>query len=206
MRSTPSDLLQFKTNFWNYGSFRHWMDSIGGRGREFIPSQGALSTQNSRRTETTGQTFTPYSGNRIYDLIVRTAEGITCLNPGGHVMFRNITTVLCIRHFFPLALQPQFWPWPTSMKLSVSLYITRSWTFGRTPCTGDQLVARPLPVHKHRKTHTHTQTPNIHALNEIRTHDPGFRASEDSTCPRPLGYCDRRIPQYYIYIVLPSFK
>jgi hypothetical protein len=32
-----------------------------------------------------------------------------------------------------------------------------SWSFtgGRTPWTGDQLVARPLPVHKHRKTRTH---------------------------------------------------
>jgi hypothetical protein len=28
--------------------------------------------------------------------------------------------------FFSLALQPQFWPWPTSMKLSVSLWFTRS--------------------------------------------------------------------------------
>jgi hypothetical protein len=41
------------------------------------------------------------------------------------------------------------------MKLSVSLQFTWSWTFGRTPWTGDQLVARPLSVHKHRKTHIH---------------------------------------------------
>jgi hypothetical protein len=32
--------------------------------------------------------------------------------------------------------------------------VTRSSTVGRTPWTGDQLAARPLPVHKHRKTHT----------------------------------------------------
>jgi hypothetical protein len=57
--------------------------------------------------------------------------------------------------FFPLALQPTFGPWPTSMKLSVSLQFTRYWPFGRTPWTGDQLVARPLPVHKLRKTHIH---------------------------------------------------
>jgi hypothetical protein len=57
--------------------------------------------------------------------------------------------------FFPLALQPTFGPWPTSMKFSVSLQFTRSWTFGKTPWTGDKLVARPLPVHKHRKTHIH---------------------------------------------------
>jgi hypothetical protein len=28
--------------------------------------------------------------------------------------------------FFPLALQPQFGPWPTSVKLSVSFRFTRS--------------------------------------------------------------------------------
>jgi hypothetical protein len=33
--------------------------------------------------------------------------------------------------------------------------------------------------------------PNIHALCGIRTHDSGFRASEDSTCLRLLGYRDR---------------
>jgi hypothetical protein len=43
--------------------------------------------------------------------------------------------------FFSLALQPTFGPWPTSMKLSVSLQVTRSWTFGRTPWTAGQLVA-----------------------------------------------------------------
>jgi hypothetical protein len=37
---------------------------------------------------------------------------------------------------------------------------------------------------KHRKTHIHTQTLNIHALSGIRNHDPGFRASEDSACLR----------------------
>jgi hypothetical protein len=40
-------------------------------------------------------------------------------------------------------------------------------------------------------THTHTQTPNIHALTGIRNHGPSFRASENSTCLRPLGYRDR---------------
>jgi hypothetical protein len=31
-------------------------------------------------------------------------------------------------------------------------------------------------------TNTEKRTSNIHALSEIRTHDPGFRASEDSAC------------------------
>jgi hypothetical protein len=41
--------------------------------------------------------------------------------------------------------------------------------------------------------HTRTQTLNIHALSGIRTHDPGFRASKDSTCIRPIGYRDLRM-------------
>jgi hypothetical protein len=32
--------------------------------------------------------------------------------------------------------------------------VTRSRTVCRTPWTGDQLVARTLPIHKHRKTYT----------------------------------------------------
>jgi hypothetical protein len=34
-------------------------------------------------------------------------------------------------------------------------------------------------------------TPNIHALSGIRTHDPSVRASGDSSCLNPAGYCDR---------------
>jgi hypothetical protein len=44
--------------------------------------------------------------------------------------------------------------------------------------SGVQHVVRPLSVHKHRKTHIHTETLNIHALSVIRTHYFGFRASE----------------------------
>jgi hypothetical protein len=74
-------------------------------------------------------------------------------------------------------------------------------TDGRTPWASDQLVARPLP--KYRTTQTqnkHIHTLNIHALCEIRTHDPSFRASEDSSCLRPLSYCDRQ------YCSLPTHE
>jgi hypothetical protein len=67
-----------------------------------------------------------------------------------------------------------------------------NFTDGRTHWMSDQLIARPLP--KHRTTQTqnkHIHIPNTHALCGIRTHDPGFRASEDSTWLRPLGYRDR---------------
>jgi hypothetical protein len=47
----------------------------------------------------------------------------------------------------------------------------------------------------------HTQTPNVHALSGIRTHDPSFRASEDSACLRPLSYRDRL---WYVYTVFKT--
>jgi hypothetical protein len=67
-------------------------------------------------------------------------------------------------------------------------------TDGRTPWMSDQPFARPLP--KHRTTQTQNKrihTPNIHALNGIRTHDPIVRASEGTSYLRPPGYCDRPI-------------
>jgi hypothetical protein len=74
------------------------------------------------------------------------------------------------------------------MKLSVSLRFSRSLRqsvgfLGR--------VISSLQTQKNAHTHTHTHTLNIHALSGIRTHDPGFRASEESACLRPLGYRDR---------------
>jgi hypothetical protein len=37
---------------------------------------------------------------------------------------------------------------------------------------------------------------DIHASTRIRTHDPSFLAAEDSSCLRPSGHRDRRIPRY----------
>jgi hypothetical protein len=49
-------------------------------------------------------------------------------------------------------------------------------------------------------TEKRTQS-NIHALSGIQTHDPGFRTSDDSTCPRPLDYHDRQILAYGDYVI-----
>jgi hypothetical protein len=36
------------------------------------------------------------------------------------------------------------------------------------------------------KQNKHIHIANIHALSGIRTHDPGFQASDENTCLRPL--------------------
>jgi hypothetical protein len=61
--------------------------------------------------------------------------------------------LIIIHSFYPLALQPNsgLGRFHESFRFTS---VTRSRTVGRTPWTGDQLVARPLCVHKHRKTHT----------------------------------------------------
>jgi hypothetical protein len=59
------------------------------------------------------------------------------------------------------------------------------------------LFGRGLSPSQGRYLHTeqHTRRINahtdIHALSEIRTHDPSFRASEDSSCLRASVHCDR---------------
>jgi hypothetical protein len=54
----------------------------------------------------------------------------------------------------------------------------------------DQPVARPLP----------NINTDIHALSGIRAHDPSVRTSEDSSCLRPRGQCDRHVLQYLLYV------
>jgi hypothetical protein len=49
--------------------------------------------------------------------------------------------------------------------------------------------------HKHRKTHTGIKHP---CPEWDSNHEPGFRASEGSTCPRPLDYGDR--PHSFIHV------
>jgi hypothetical protein len=76
--------------------------------------------------------------------------------------------------FFSLALQ-------SSWALASDFQFRDTFTDGRIPWRSDQPLARPLP--EHRTTQTQNKhIPNIHSLYGIRTHDPGFRASEDSTC------------------------
>jgi hypothetical protein len=81
----------------------------------------------------------------------------------------------------------------TTVKRFFSLQILNPKTVSRTPWTGDQPVARELPTHKHRLN------TDIHVLSVIRTHDPSSRASEDNSCLRPRGHCDR---PYFIITVL----
>jgi hypothetical protein len=96
----------------------------------------------------------------------------------------SVLMYICI--FVSLAVQP---PWALASDFQFH---------DLDPWMSDQPVARSLP--KQRTTPTqnkHIHTPNIHALSGIRTHDPNVRTSEDSSCLRPLGYCDR--PIYYTW-------
>jgi hypothetical protein len=61
--------------------------------------------------------------------------------------------IIKMSYFFPLALQPNSGLGRLHETFSFAS-VTRSRTVDRTPWTGDQLVARPLPVHKHRSMHT----------------------------------------------------
>jgi hypothetical protein len=99
-----------------------------------------------------------------------------------------------------MALQPNVGPWP--LLQFRNLFDTN----GRTPWTIDHSVARPLPAHRTTQHRINAHT-DIHALGGIRTHDPNFRASEDSSFPRPLDHLSRFLimqfsPAYYYFLSL----
>jgi hypothetical protein len=72
-----------------------------------------------------------------------------------------------------VALQLFVGPWPLFQFLNQC-------TVGRTPWTGDQPVARPLPTH--RTTQTQNKRIDIHASSGIRTEDTSVWAGEDNSC------------------------
>jgi hypothetical protein len=98
----------------------------------------------------------------------------------------KVFDIICI-HIFHSSMTLQLFVRPLPLLQFRRLF----YTVGRTLWTGDQPVAIPLP------TRSTTQRQNINAhtdfnvLSGIRTHNPRVRASEDSSCLRPRGNCDR---------------
>jgi hypothetical protein len=94
-----------------------------------------------------------------------------------------------VLNFFPFGVTAPI----LATKLSVSFRFTSSEIFGMTPWAGDQFVTRPLPVHKHSKTHICMHTNITHLClvwdSNLRSR---FQAKEDSACLRPRGYRERQ--------------
>jgi hypothetical protein len=78
-----------------------------------------------------------------------------------------------------MALQSFVGPWPFFSFLILC-------TVGRTPWTGDQPVAMPLP------TQRTTQTQKKRTQTSMLWVDPSVLATEDCLCPMLRGHCDRQ--------------
>jgi hypothetical protein len=79
-----------------------------------------------------------------------------------------------------MTLQAFSWPWTLFQFLNL-------YTFGKIPWTGDQPVARPLSANRTTQTQnkrTQTSMPRVEL-------EPSVRASEDISCLRQHGHCDR---------------
>jgi hypothetical protein len=117
-----------------------------------------------------------------------------------HVWFTcslfSASFILWFLHFLPdlpicsfLYLLNPFLLYPTVSRL---LFSFDHFTDRNTQRTNDQLVATQT-----QNKHIHIQ--NIHPLCGMRTHDPGFRANEESACFRHLGHRDRHVLSHRSY-------
>jgi hypothetical protein len=78
--------------------------------------------------------------------------------------------------------------WVYSSLLGPGLFFNFVIFFMQTVELLGRLISPSQGRYLHTEQHTHT---NIHSLSGIRTHDPCVRASEESSCLRPRGPCDR---------------
>jgi hypothetical protein len=92
---------------------------------------------------------------------------------------------LVIGIFFSMALTAPTGPL-TSSSVPSSFFTQTVGLFGRV-ISSSQGRYLYIGEHKNRKN-TYT---DIHALRGMRTPDHSFRESEDSSCLRPRGHCDR---------------
>jgi hypothetical protein len=100
-------------------------------------------------------------------------------------MYRYHLAAFCRNVFFQWLFQPIQGP-PRLLTQFRHHFLQSAGLLGRvtTPSQGRYLNTGQ---HKYR-INAHTDIP---ALSGIRTHDPIIRGSEDSSCLRPRGYCDR---------------
>jgi hypothetical protein len=99
---------------------------------------------------------------------------------------RNQLTSVVINMFIHSSMVPQlfFGPWPLLQ------FRNLFYSDGTTPWTSDRPISTPLP--KHRITQTQNKLTHRHPYLEWGSNeDPSAQASEESSCLRPRGHCDR---------------
>jgi hypothetical protein len=84
--------------------------------------------------------------------------------------------------------------WFYSPLLSPSLFFSFVIFFTQTVGLLGRVISPSRGRYLHTGQHNHRINAyiDIHALGGFQTHDPSVRASEDSSCLRPSGHCDRR--------------
>jgi hypothetical protein len=95
--------------------------------------------------------------------------------------------------FFSMVLPAHSGPWPL-----IQFRNHFSQTVGLLGRMISPSQCRYLNTRQH-KQNKRIHTPNIHALSGVRTHDSSVRASEDSSCLRPRGHCNRQCTYRPIY-------
>jgi hypothetical protein len=92
----------------------------------------------------------------------------------------------------------QYFHWLYSPLLGTGLFFSFVIFFRQSVGLLRRVISPSQGRYLHTGQHTHRINilTDIHALSGIRNHNPSVRASEDSSCLRPWGYCDRHCPVF----------
>jgi hypothetical protein len=75
------------------------------------------------------------------------------------------------------------------------LFFSVSWSYTQSVGLLGRVISPSRGVYLHTEQHKHkikAHNTDIHVLSGILTHDPSVRSSEDSSCLRHRGHCDRQ--------------
>jgi hypothetical protein len=97
-----------------------------------------------------------------------------------------------VRNFFSFGSTVQFRPWPPPWNFSVSLQLL---DLGQSVGPLGRVISSSQGLYLYTNTEKSTHNTNTKhpCPSWIRTHGPGVRVSEDSSCLRSLSYRDRPV-------------
>jgi hypothetical protein len=126
-------------------------------------------------------------------------------------IFKSVSYLYVMILFCILVTRQHYYYYYSSAALCWALAsFSVSWTYTQSVGLLGRGISPSQGLYLHTKQHKHkihAHNTDINALSGIRTHDPSVRVSEESSCRRPRGHCDRqtvKCTQFSLRLLLDS--